>query len=104
MDIKKLFGRRIKELRKSRNLTQEQLAEMLDISQNAMSYIETGENFISAETLQKLLLAFQIDIEELFKIKHLQGNTEMLNEIIKILNAHPDKIQQVYKITKALIN
>ena len=37
-------------------------------------------------------------------MKHLQDNTEMLNEIIQILNAHPDKIQQVYKITKALTN
>ena len=41
MSIKKYIGKRIKEIRKSKHLSQEQLSEMLDISQNALSYIET---------------------------------------------------------------
>jgi len=102
MNIKKLVGKRIKELRKRKKLTQEQLAEMLDLSQNAMSYIETGENFLSAETLQKLLTALDISIEDLFHIEHLQPDSDLLKEIIYILNQRPDKIRDVYVITKAL--
>ena len=102
MNIKKLVGKRIKELRKRKKLTQEQLAEMLDLSQNAMSYIETGENFLSAETLQKLLTALDISIEDLFHIEHLQPDSDLLKEIIYILNHRPDKIRDVYVITKAL--
>ena len=102
MNIKKLVGKRIKELRKRKKLTQEQLAEMLDLSQNAMSYIETGENFLSAETLQKLLTALDISIEDLFHIEHLQPDSDLLNEIISILSQRPDKIKDVYVITKAL--
>lgn len=102
MNIKKLVGKRIKELRKRKKLTQEQLAEMLDLSQNAMSYIETGENFLSAETLQKLLIALDISIEDLFHIEHLQPDSDLLNEIISILSQRPDKIRDVYVITKAL--
>ena len=51
MDIKSNLGIRIKELRKQRRLSQEKLAELVDISQNALSYIETGDNFCSADTL-----------------------------------------------------
>lgn len=53
MDIKKSLGTRIKELRKQRSLSQEKLAELVEISQNALSYIETGDNFCTAETLEK---------------------------------------------------
>ena len=53
MDIKKAIGKRIKEVRKSRGLSQKKLAEMVDIAQNTLSYIETGDNFFTAETLEK---------------------------------------------------
>ena len=73
MCIKKYIGKRIKEIRKNKHLSQEQLSEMLDISQNALSYIETGENFFSAETLEKLINCLEIEPYELFKFDHLQS-------------------------------
>lgn len=39
---KKAVGRRIKEARKKRNLTQEELAELTDLSSNHISVIERG--------------------------------------------------------------
>ncbi len=90
MSIKKYIGKRIKEIRKSKHLSQEQLSEMLDISQNALSYIETGENFFSAEPY------------ELFNFDHLQSHDNLLGEIVKMLEENPDKVQDIYKITKAL--
>lgn len=102
MNIKKCIGKWIKEIRKNKHLSQEQLSEMLDISQNAMSYIETGENFFSAETLEKLINCLEIEPYELFKFDHLQSQDNLLDEIIKMLEENPDKIQDIYKITKAL--
>lgn len=102
MSIKKCIGKRIKEIRKNKHLSQEQLSEMLDISQNALSYIETGENFFSAETLEKLINCLEIEPYELFKFDHLQSQDNLLDEIIKMLEENPDKIQDIYKITKAL--
>ena len=92
MSIKKYIGKRIKEIRKSKHLSQEQLSEMLDISQNALSYIETGENFFSAE----------VEPYELFNFDHLQSHDNLLGEIVKMLEENPDKVQDIYKITKAL--
>lgn len=102
MNIKKLIGHRIKELRKSRHFSQEQLAEMLDISQNALSYIETGENFFSSDTLEKLINALDIEPQELMTFAHLQSSDNLLNEIVEMLHKNPDKIKDIYKITKAI--
>ena len=45
MDNKKLLGKRIKELRKYRNFTQEKLAELIDIEPCSLSAIEIGRHF-----------------------------------------------------------
>ena len=103
MCIKKYIGKRIKEIRKNKHLSQEQLSEMLDISQNALSYIETGENFFSAETLEKLISALDIEPSELFEIKHLQKDEQLLDEIVRMLKENPEKIKDIYKITKSLV-
>ena len=102
MNIKKCIGQKIKELRKRKGFSQEKLSEMIDISQNALSLIENGENFFTSDTLEKLITAFDIEPEELFNFKHLQPKDNLMEEIIKMLENQPDKIQDIYKITRAL--
>ncbi len=104
MDIKSNLGTRIKELRKQRRLSQEKLAELVDISQNALSYIETGDNFCSADTLEKIIDALDIEPQELFNFGHFKSNAELLSEINCILNKNPEKIPEFYKILKAIVN
>lgn len=104
MNIKKSLGIRIKSLRKQRNLSQEKLAELVDISQNALSYIETGDNFCTAETLEKIITALKIEPAELFDFGHQKANDELLVEINTMLKNTPEKIPEVYKIIKAIVN
>ena len=101
-NIKTLLGKRIKELRQKRRYTQEKLAEMLDISQNALSYIEMGENFFTSETLEKLATALDVQPNEIFSFQHLDKKENLLNEIVQMLEKNPNKIQEIYKITKAI--
>ncbi len=65
-NLKEAFGKRIKELRKSRNMTQEELAEFLSLNPRQLTRIEAGENFPSAESLAKLCCALDIDMKYLF--------------------------------------
>lgn len=51
MGVKEELGKKIKRMRLNRGLTQEQLAEAVDVSQRTLSGIEIGENFVTAETL-----------------------------------------------------
>ena len=48
------LGRRVKELRKKQHMTQEALAEKLDISTSFLGHIERGTRVASLETLVKL--------------------------------------------------
>ena len=102
VNIKKLIGMRVKELRKAKHLSQEVLAEMLDISQNALSYIETGENFVSAETLEKIITVLDIEPQELFTFSHLQPNDKLIMKIVEILEQNPEKVPEIYKIIRAV--
>lgn len=104
MDIKKNIGLRIRELRKKQKLSQEQLAEMINVAQNTLSYIENGENFFTSETLEKIIQALEIEPHELFKFGHQKTKEELLEEINNLLKKNPDKIQEIYKITKAIVN
>lgn len=104
MKLKKSVGRRIKEIRKKKGLSQEKLAELVDIEQNTLSCIETGNNFCTAETLEKIINALEIDPAELFDFGHQKDNETLLQEINSMLKKTPDKIPEVYKVVKAIIN
>ena len=104
MELKKNLGKHIKEIRKQRGLSQEKLAELVNIEQNILSYIETGNNFCKSETLKKIINALNIDPKELFYFGHLKSEQELLNEINRILHNNPKKIPEFYKILKAIVN
>lgn len=65
-DIKILLGKRIKELRIKKGLTQERLAEIIGIGERNLSKIECGTNFVTSETLSKLLTALDIQATDKF--------------------------------------
>jgi transcriptional regulator with XRE-family HTH domain len=68
-NLKEAFGLQLREIRKSKNYTQEKLAEMLDLSPRQLIRIENGENFPSAETLGKISLLLNVGLEKLFNFK-----------------------------------
>lgn len=68
-NLKEAFGLHLKELRKSRKLTQEVFSEMLDLSPRQLIRIERGENFPSVETLSKISLLLEVDLKSLFDFK-----------------------------------
>ncbi len=106
MGIKEEFGEKIKRMRQNRGLTQEQLAEAVDISQRALSAIERGENFVTSETLDRLLKTLNTTSEELFALNHLKSQDELLDEINKNLlkiAQNPQKLEIIYNITRSLL-
>ncbi len=63
------IGRKVKELRESRNLSQEKLAEMLGIPRPAVSQIENGARAVSADELVRMSKALGTHVETLLGIK-----------------------------------
>ena len=69
MVIRKLrndIGRKVKELRQERELSQEKLAEYVNMSREHISCIERGKNLPTVETLYHLANYFEIDIKDFF--------------------------------------
>jgi transcriptional regulator with XRE-family HTH domain len=66
-ELRGILSLNIKKYRNSRNLSQADLAEKLDISVNFLSNIENGNKWISPLTLVKFASALNIEPYELFK-------------------------------------
>lgn len=97
------FGARIKELRKRKNYTQEQFAELIDIGARSLRKIESGEGFPSPKSLEKIAQVLEVSHSELFNFEHLQSQEDLRVLIIEMIDSNPDKIADIYKVVKALV-
>ena len=103
MNIKKKLGNKIREIRISRTLTQEALAEKINLSAKSLSQIELGNNFISAETLEAICIALNINPNVLFDFKSPQASEiAPIEEIVTKLNNNPQLLKIIHKIVLAL--
>lgn len=99
--LKTKLGVRIQEIRKSKNMTQEKLAEAIGLNVPNLSNIERGKKFVSAETLEKIIKALNINESELFDFDHIKSRDELLNIIINILKNSTDKdIKYFYRMIR----
>lgn len=66
MNIKQKFGQKIKDLRKSKGISQEKLANLAEIDRTYLPTIEKGERNVSIEIVEKLAKALNVKIKDLF--------------------------------------
>ena len=67
MDIQEKFGSRIRELRKKKKWTQEELAHQAGIDSTYMTDVENGKRNIGIQNIEKLLNALEVSFAEFFK-------------------------------------
>lgn len=61
------YGKRLRELRDERGLTQEKLAELAGLERTYISQAEQGRRNTTVLTLQKLAAALDVEVTELLK-------------------------------------
>lgn len=66
MEISRYVGNKIKTLRESKDMTQDQLAEMLDTTRQSISRYEIGERKVNQDILFELAEIFKVSINEFF--------------------------------------
>ena len=99
-----LIGSRLKKARLAKRLTQEDLAEQVDVSVAFLSRIERGSSHINLKRLTQLCRL--LDVSEGYILNGSSNNSnEYLNQEFQELlkNCPPEKIKLVYKVTKAII-
>jgi len=81
---KSRLGKRIRELRKANNYTQEKLAEMTDLDYTSIGAIERGVFNPSLKTAEKLAKALKISIQELITLPETRPVSEREIYLAKI--------------------
>jgi transcriptional regulator with XRE-family HTH domain len=67
--LRRDFGNRLKAIRRDRQLTQEQFAELVGISVDFLSLIERGINAPSFEVLERMADRLDLQVRELFDFR-----------------------------------
>jgi len=91
-----VIGKRIASIRKQQKLTQYQLAEKADISNNYLSHIETAKSIPSLETIMNLCVALNITPNEILMGTKTTEKDYLNNDI-------ENKLQQCSTKQKKLI-
>lgn len=70
-DIKIKFGLRLKQLRKEKGISQEELMAATGIHRTYLSEVERGIRNISIVNVEKISLALNIDVMEMFNFQKI---------------------------------
>ena len=105
------FNEKLQELRKSRGLTQEELAEALYVSRTAISKWESGRGYPSIDSLKEISKFFSVTIDELLSSEKknksnirnicdlLFGITDLMSILLIILPLYPKTINDfIYSV------
>lgn len=89
-----LVGRKIRELRKERKLTQVELSSRLGIQQSDLSRMEQGEYRVSLDTLFRILAEFEMSIGEFFEEVAEESITPRDVQLVQDFRALPADAQR----------
>jgi len=65
--LKAKFGKKLKKLRKERDITQEELADKIDLTIESISNIERGIFGPKFDNLEKIAKVLKVEVKELFE-------------------------------------
>jgi transcriptional regulator with XRE-family HTH domain len=105
MDQVRLFGKRIRTLRKAAKMTQEGAAEAARLNSKYLGQIERGEKRPSLDAILALAKALQVSPASFFYFDREENDEKVLRKKIEALlhNRSPQQLQQAYRMLRALL-
>jgi transcriptional regulator with XRE-family HTH domain len=94
METKKRIGIQIRELRKAKGLTQDELAGMIDRSTEALSNLERGVSLPGIDTLERLSDKLGVQLKDFFahqQLKVTARRAELVARLMATATALSDK-------------
>lgn len=103
MDLKAV-GQRIKDAREEKNLTQEELAALVNLSSTHVSVIERGLKVTKLDTFVAIANALDVSADELLVDVVAHSVTGVMNRLSDKISSLPMKEQKkIIKVVQALI-
>jgi transcriptional regulator with XRE-family HTH domain len=105
MDERKRLGRRLQRLRRLRGLTQEQLAERIDINPKYLSSVERGEENPTLDLFLRLAEGLQVELPALFQYAQEGESRERLRQRVErlIVDLSEEELRRVVRVLEALL-
>lgn len=98
-----LLGKRLRELRAQRGMSQEKLSELCGVSSRHISEMERGESNPSFQVMTQVTAALGVSMKDLFDFTHHQDRQDALEELVDLLtHMQSDKFKIAYKVIKML--
>ena len=101
MNIK--LGDKIRTLRKSKNISQEVLAQYLGVSFQAVSKWENGENLPDVTMIPAIAIFFDVSTDELFDFNRLETEQKIQQACWDIANIRYDEPEKAEKMLRDLL-
>ncbi len=96
--LKQKFGKRVRELRKSKGLTQEHIAELISIEPPNVSKMENGLHFPQPDKIEKIANALGVEVCELFDFEHKKKKQDLIKYIkSSVENFDVKTLELIYK-------
>lgn len=100
---RELLGERIKELCKRKGLTQEQLAEKVDLATSYISLIEVGRSSPTLETIENIASTLEVELKDLFDYMQLDPERVAPKELGKSLEEIDEASRKLlYRIARLM--
>jgi len=106
-----VIGNKLKILRKNKNMSQEELADCLHMSQSAYARMESGESHSWASHILKICKIFAITPEELLRVEYSKADfnkkaTSSTPEVVQlseeVIEQYEERIKELKKVIKEL--
>ena len=102
--VQDLFGKKIKAIRRARDITQEKLADLSGLSLQYIGEIERGRRNPSLTSIEQLSQALDIPMAELFSLEEFRLAPEELRTILarQIESADEDRLRVFFSMAQVI--
>ena len=103
MDLKRALGRKIRSFRKARKLSQERLAEMVDLSITFLGTTERGRSLPSLKTCLRIAKALHVPLCELFRFDEMSEQDKRIEEfVLRLHESDSERLKMLLEIGEVL--
>ena len=104
MNTKEMVGAKIRDIRTGKRMTQEQLAEKMNINPKYLSSIERGKENPTLNTLIRLAESLDVDLGEVFRNLEMEDPTKRRELVLDMVQrADEDQMRVIAKCLGAVL-